>query len=273
MSNFLSELSRYPTLYLPIFGIVGLLVGSFLNVVIYRLPKMVAASWREEALDYLEIREEPSARFNLAVPCSTCTTCDRAIRPLENIPILSYVVLRGRCAGCSQRVSLRYPLVELLGAGAGLLAGWHFGLSLEGVVMACLFWSLIALAWIDHDTLLLPDAICLPVLWAGLLFVALTSPALLADHVIGAAVGYLAFRLLPIGQGDAKLAAACGAWLGWAALPFFMSSAAVFACVVGLVLYVRNRESRPYPFGPSLAVGFALAVFLGHPYAQFLGIV
>jgi len=273
MSIVLEQLALYPSLYIPIFGIVGLMIGSFLNVVVYRLPKMLEAEWRAAARDYLEMAEESPERFNLAVPCSACPACKRPIRPWENVPVLSYLGLRGRCGGCSVRISLRYPMVELLGAGAGLLAGWQFGLSMEAVAMACVFWSLIALALIDHDTQLLPDVLCLPLVWAGLVFCAFNSPDLVGDHVIGAAVGYLAFRLLPIGEGDAKLAAACGAWLGWSALPFFGSAGAVISCVMWALIYVRNKASRQYPFGPALAIAFVLAVFYGRPYAHYLGII
>lgn len=189
MSGVLEQLAFYPSLYIPIFGIVGLMIGSFLNVVIYRLPKMLEAEWRAAAREYLAMDEETPERFNLAVPCSACPSCKRSIRPWENIPVLSYVALRGKCGGCSMRISVRYPLVELLGAGAGLLAGWQFGLSLEALAMASVFWTLIALALIDHDTMMLPDSLCLPLLWAGLVFVAIVAPDQLAAHVIGAATG------------------------------------------------------------------------------------
>ncbi|KZN20686.1 MULTISPECIES: prepilin peptidase [Pseudomonas] len=273
MSGVLEQLAFYPSLYIPIFGIVGLMIGSFLNVVIYRLPKMLEAEWRAAAREYLAMDEETPERFNLAVPCSACPSCKRSIRPWENIPVLSYVALRGKCGGCSMRISVRYPLVELLGAGAGLLAGWQFGLSLEALAMASVFWTLIALALIDHDTMMLPDSLCLPLLWAGLVFVAIVAPDQLAAHVIGAATGYLAFRVLPIGEGDAKLAAACGAWLGWAALPFFVSVGAGISCLMWVLLYFRNKASRQYPFGPALAVAFVLAVFYGKPYAHYLGLI
>jgi leader peptidase (prepilin peptidase)/N-methyltransferase len=273
MLEFLENLSYFPTLYIPVFGIVGLMIGSFLNVVIYRLPKMMESDWRRDALACLSLPEEQSERFNLAVPASACPGCARQIRAWENVPVLSYLALRGRCAGCSGKVSLRYPLVELLGAAAGALAAFYFGLSLQGMAMAIVFWTLIAIALIDHDTMHIPDILTQPLLWAGLLFVAFTSPALLSEHVIGAAVGYLIFKVLPIGDGDAKLAATCGAWLGWAALPLFISCAAVLATVVGAVLYLRRRESRPYPFGPALVVGFVLSVFYGEAYARYLGII
>lgn len=272
MTSVLEQLSAYPSLYLPVFGIVGLMIGSFLNVVVYRLPKMLQAEWRAAALEYLEMAEEKPERFNLAVPCSACPACKRPIRPWENIPVLSYLALRGRCTGCSMRISVRYPVVEMLGAGAGLLAGWQFGLSFEAVAMAGVFWTLIALALIDHDTMLLPDALCLPLVWAGLVYIAISSPDQLAQHVIGAAVGYLVFRLLPIGEGDAKLSAACGAWLGWSALPLFVSAGAVIFCLMWICVYARNKASRQHPFGPALAVGFVLAVFYGEPYAHYLGI-
>jgi leader peptidase (prepilin peptidase)/N-methyltransferase len=273
MLDFLESLSYYPALYVPIFGVVGLVVGSFLNVVIYRLPKMMEADWRQDARAYLGLPAEQSENFNLAVPASTCPGCARQIRVWENIPVLSYLVLRGRCAGCSGKVSLRYPIVELLGAGAGVVAGLYFGLSLQGAAMAVVFWMLIAIAFIDHDTMFIPDVLSQPLLWAGLLFVACASPALLAEHVIGAAVGYLILRVLPIGDGDAKFAGACGAWLGWTALPFFMTCAAFLGAIVGAVFFLKRGESRPYPFGPSLAVGFVLSVFYGEKYATYLGII
>lgn len=270
--SILNQLAHYPEIYIPFAAILGLLVGSFLNVVVYRLPKMMEADWTRDAKDYLGLPVDDAATVTLSRPASACPSCGRGIKPWENIPVVSYLLLRGRCAGCQLPISIRYPLVELLGGAAGALSFWYFGLSVQAFAFAGALWSLTALALIDLDAMILPDSIVLPLLWGGLLLVAFTMPDKLVDSVIGAAAGYAAFRIIPIGRGDAKLAGAAGAWLGIWSLPFFLTSSAVIAAVIGGIYFFVRKESKPYPFGPSLAIAFVLSIFYAESYASLLGI-
>lgn len=269
----------------------GLCVGSFLNVVIHRLPKMMERDWREQCAELNEGTGEPGgspaplpsklpgakpAPYNLVVPRSACPQCGHKITALENIPLLSYAMLGGKCSGCGTRISLRYPLIEL---AAGLAAGYaalRFGFSAMGLGAMVFAWALIALAAIDYDTQLLPDDITLPLLWAGLLanlagiFVPLTSA------VIGAVAGYLSlwsvywlFKLVTgkegMGYGDFKLLGAICAWLGWQALAMVILLSSVVGAVVGIALIVLTKHGRdkPIPFGPYLAAAGFIALFWG----------
>lgn len=266
-------------------GLVGLCVGSFLNVVIHRLPRMMEADWQAQCA---ELRgEELPARepFNLARPRSRCPHCDRAIRAVENIPVLSYLFLRGRCAGCGQGISPRYPLIETLTGllSAGLLA--HFGPSWQAIGALLLCWCLIALTFIDADTQLLPDTITLPLLWLGLLFNLFGTFTSLSSAVIGAMAGYLvlwsvywAFKLATgregMGYGDFKLLAALGAWLGWQAVLPIVLLASVIGAVVGIAMKLAGalREGRYVPFGPFLAGGGLVLMLSGTDAAlAFIG--
>ncbi len=269
------------------FGVLGLLIGSFLNVVIHRLPRMMQRQWDEECAAHarehgaLPPQDAPSApaapRYNLWTPRSHCPACQRAIRWHENIPVLSYLLLRGRCAGCGSRISLRYPLVEL---ACGLLffaCAHQWGASLAAVLWCGFAAALLAAALIDWDTTLLPDDITLALLWAGLLAAALRwTPLPLADAVLGAAAGYLSlwcvywgFKLATgkegMGYGDFKLFAALGAWFGWQALVPIILLASVVGAIVGLLLKLRGglREGRYVPFGPFLAGGGLVAMLWG----------
>jgi leader peptidase (prepilin peptidase) / N-methyltransferase len=265
----------------------GLCVGSFLNVVIYRLPKMMERDWHTQCA---ELRGEPPAAqpaFNLAVPRSACPRCQRPIASLENIPVLSYVLLRGRCRGCGAGISVRYPAIELLTGLLSAFIGWRFGMTLQGAGVLLLCWCLIALTFIDIDTQLLPDDITLPLLWAGLLFNLNGTFVPLPQAVIGAAAGYLtlwsvywAFKLATgkegMGYGDFKLLAALGAWLGWKMLlPIVLISSAVGALFgIGLIVLARHGRQIPIPFGPYLALGGVVTLFWGTPvlraYLPFL---
>jgi leader peptidase (prepilin peptidase)/N-methyltransferase len=257
--------------------ILGLLIGSFLNVVIHRLPKVLEREWRAQCA---ELRGEiPEARepYNLVVPSSACPACGHRIRPWENIPLLSYVLLRGRCASCGTRIGWRYPAVEAL---TGLLCGyaaWHFGLGLPLAGALILIWALIALTFIDLDTQLLPDNITQPLLWTGLLFNTIAVFAPLQSAVLGAAGGYLTlwgvywlFKLSTgkegMGFGDFKLLAALGAWLGWKLLPFIILLSATVGAVVGVLLIILANRGRhiPIPFGPYLATAGVVALFWGN---------
>jgi leader peptidase (prepilin peptidase) / N-methyltransferase len=256
--------------------LVGLGVGSFLNVVIHRLPKIMERDWHIQAA---ELRGEmPPARenFNLAVPRSACPQCKRPISASENIPVLSYLALRGKCAGCKARISPRYPIVELLTALTSAYAAWHFGWGWPAIGAILFLWAMIALTFIDADTQLLPDSITLPLLWLGLLFNLEGVYTDLESAVIGAVAGYLVlwsiywlFKLSTgkegMGFGDFKLLAAIGAWLGWKALPVVILLSSVVGAVVGVTLILLARRGRevPMPFGPYLAAAGVIALFWG----------
>ncbi|MDR1351596.1 MAG: A24 family peptidase [Zoogloeaceae bacterium] len=263
-----------------ILGVLGLMVGSFLNVVIYRLPKMMEAAWRAQ---YVETQEDAGEggntvkeTFNLATPRSRCPHCGHPISALENIPVVSYLCLRGKCRVCRAPISLRYPLIELAAALLGLAAAWRFGPGVQAVAAALLLWTLLALAMIDFDTQLLPDAITLPLLWGGLLFNLSGQFAPLSQAVIGAMAGYLAlwsvywlFKLITgkegMGYGDFKLLAALGAWLGWLMLPVIVLISSLVGALVGiaLILFARHGRHIPIPFGPYLAAAGMIALFWG----------
>jgi leader peptidase (prepilin peptidase)/N-methyltransferase len=261
-------------------GAIGLCIGSFLNVVIHRLPKMLEQGWRAQCAELAGEAVPELATYNLLVPRSQCPACGHRIGALENVPVVSYLFLRGRCAGCKKPISLRYPVVELLTAALTVAAILKFGATSAGVA-ACLFlWMLIALTFIDFDTQLLPDNLTLPLLWAGLianLFGAVPTVSL-RDAVIGAIAGYLilwsvywAFKLIRgkegMGYGDFKLLAALGAWLGWKLLiPIVALSSLVGAAIgIGLVMFKGRDHQIPLAFGPYLAIAGAIALFFGKP--------
>lgn len=255
---------------------MGLAVGSFLNVVIHRLPKMMERQWREEFAE-LDGKEPPTGeRYNLVVPRSRCPACERPITALQNIPVISYLALGGKCAGCKARISPRYPFVEIL---SGVLAGyaaWRFGPTLAGIGAILFVWAMIALTFIDLDTFFLPDDITLPLLWSGLLFSLGGAHADLQSSVIGAAAGYLSlwsvywvFKLVTgkegMGYGDFKLLAAIGAWLGWKILPLVILLSATVGAAIGicLMIFARHGRDTPIPFGPYLAIAGVIALFHG----------
>ncbi|HSH06745.1 MAG TPA: A24 family peptidase [Burkholderiales bacterium] len=265
-----------PTVFPWIALVLGLCVGSFLNVVIHRLPQMLEREWRAQCAE-LEGREPPLAeRYNLVVPRSRCPSCARPIKAFENVPLVSWAVLRGKCAGCGARISLRYPLVEL---SAGLFAGyaaWRFGFTPAALGAMLLVWTLLAASVIDLDTQLLPDDLTLPLLWAGLLFNLFGTFVTLPSAVIGAMVGYLGLWLIywtfklttgkeGMGYGDFKLLAALGAWLGWQALPLVILLSSVVGALigVGLMIFARHGRETPIPFGPYLAIAGVIGLFWG----------
>jgi len=261
-------------------GIVGLCIGSFLNVVIHRLPKMLERSWRAECA---ELAGEPVAdqpAYNLVTPRSQCPSCGHPISALENIPVLSYLFLRGRCSGCHAPISGRYPIVELLTAALTVAAVLRFGATPAGAAACLLLWALVALTFIDFDTQLLPDNITVPLLWAGLVVNAfgIMPGVSLRDAVIGAVAGYLSlwtvywlFKLIRgkegMGYGDFKLLAALGAWLGWRVLLPIVLLSAVVGAAIGICLTVfKGRDHQvPLAFGPFLAIAGAVALFWGKP--------
>lgn len=263
------DVLQQPAGLIPVTFAFGLLVGSFLNVVILRLPVMLEREWRQQAREVLGEPAEPAGdRFDLISPGSHCPACGRRIRAWENIPVLSWIALRGRCRGCGATIGARYPLVELITAVLSATAAWHFGWGAELAGALLLTWSLVALSGIDVDHQLLPDTLTLPMLWFGLAFALLTGGALASpvDALIGAMAGYLSlwlvfhgFRLATgkegMGYGDFKLFALLGAWLGWQALPVIILMASLVGAVAGVAMVLmlgRDRE-LPIPFGPYLA--------------------
>ena len=272
-----SALEAVPPLFLIVAaGLLGLLVGSFLNVVIHRLPRMMEY---DEANYLAELRDEPLPhpdRYNLMVPRSACPHCGHQIAAWENVPVVSYLFLRGKCSACKAPISVRYPLVELATAALTALAMWHFGPTVQALAAIAMVWSLVALTMIDADTQLLPDQITLPLLWLGLLMNLNGAFAPLADAVIGAAAGYLLlwsvywlFKLVRgkegMGYGDFKLMGALGAWFGWQALPALVLLSSVVGAVFGIVLLVVRRQGRetPFPFGPFIAGAGLIVLFFG----------
>ncbi|XLY89038.1 prepilin peptidase [Ectopseudomonas mendocina] len=269
--------------------VFGLLIGSFLNVVVYRLPLMLQRDWQSQAREVLELpAAAPADTFNLILPNSCCPRCGHEIRPWENIPVISYLFLRGKCSNCKTPISKRYPLVEL---ACGLLSGyvaWHFGFTWQAGAMLVLAWGLLAMSLIDADHQLLPDVLVLPLLWLGLIvnyFGLFTS---LEDALWGAIAGYLSlwsvywlFKLITgkegMGYGDFKLLAMLGAWGGWQILPLTILLSSLVGAVLGVImLRMRGRDSgTPMPFGPYLAIAGWIALLWGDvitsSYLKFAG--
>ena len=287
-----------PALFAGSAGLIGLVVGSFLNVVIYRLPLMLEREWRAQATELLRtgdpahaatltvtttVTAELAAPFNLIEPRSSCPRCKAPIKARHNVPVLSWLFLRGRCAACGEKISARYPAVELSAGFASAAVAWHFGFGGAAACALLVTWALIALTGIDIDHQLLPDGITLPLLWAGLLASVIVGPMAGAalpvaprDAILGAVAGYVslwlvfhAFRLVTgkegMGYGDFKLFAALGAWLGWRLLPLVILLAAATGAVLGILLIVLKGRDRsaPIPFGPYLAVAGWLAMLYG----------
>ena len=270
------DLLRDPAVFVPTCVVLGLCVGSFLNVVIHRLPKILERQWRAECAEFTGTESPPAEKFNLVVPRSRCPSCGHGITALENIPLVSYFVLGGKCSACKARISPRYPLVEAL---TGLLSGyaaWRFGFSAAAFGALLFSWAMIALAFIDLDTSYLPDNITLPLLWAGLVLNLFGMFTDLKSAVIGAAGGYLVlwsvfwtYKLATgrdgMGYGDFKLLGAIGAWLGWKLLPLviLVSSIAGAAIGIALIVFARHERDKPIPFGPYLAIAGLIALFHG----------
>ena len=269
--------------------VLGLLVGSFLNVVIYRLPKMMEHAWKIQAREVLGLPGDPPApRFDLILPHSSCPHCGHRIRPWQNLPVISYLLLGGRCSNCKAPISRRYPLVEL---ACGLVSGfvaWHFGFSWQAAAMLVLSWGLLAMSLIDADHQLLPDSLVLPLLWLGLIVNAFGLFTTLDAALWGAVAGYLLlwsvfwlFKLVTgkegMGYGDFKLLAMLGAWGGWQILPLTILMSSLVGAVLGLILMrVRKVEAgTPIPFGPYLAIAGWIALLWGgqitDSYLQFAG--
>jgi leader peptidase (prepilin peptidase) / N-methyltransferase len=264
--------------------VLGLVIGSFLNVVIYRVPIMLEREWQVQAAEVLSTAA-PQAHepFNLSIPPSACPACEVRIRAWQNIPLLSWLALRGRCAACKAPISVRYPLVELATGLLSAWVAWHFGFGATALSALVVTWTLIALTGIDIDHQLLPDTLTLPLLWLGLLAAVvvgptpgLSLPVSTQDAIIGASSGYIslwlvyhAFKLITgkegMGYGDFKLFAALGAWLGWKVLPLIILLAAATGAVLGISMIVLRGRDRgaPMPFGPYLAVAGWIAMMYG----------
>lgn len=281
MTDFLHD----PVVFTAVTTLVGLFVGSFLNVVIHRLPRMMERDWHAQAAELRNETLPEQEAFNLAVPRSRCPHCGHLITAMENIPVVSYLILRGRCRHCDAPISGRYPVVELLTAGLSGFAAWHFGFTLAAAGALVFVWFMIALAFIDLDTQLLPDSLTLPLLWVGLALNLDGTYTDLAAAVVGAMAGYLSlwsvywlFKLATgkegMGYGDFKLLAAIGAWLGWQMLPLTILFSSLVGAVtgVGLIVLARHGRNVPIPFGPYLAAAGVLALFWGKPLtALYLG--
>lgn len=270
-----------------VFGVLGLLIGSFLNVVIYRFPLMLEAQWKAECAEQAG-KDLPDAKaFNLMVPRSRCLKCDHQIRWYENIPVLSYLFLRGKCSACATPISLRYPLVELATGALFFYCAWTWGATATALVWSGFAAAILALAFIDWDTTLLPDDITLPLLWSGLIAAALQWTTVgLSAAVWGAVAGYMslwlvywAFKLITgkdgMGFGDFKLFAALGAWFGWQALVPIILMASVIGAVVGIAMKFSSglREGGYVPFGPFLAgSGLTAMIFGPASILRFVGL-
>lgn len=295
MQDILEALALYPTFAYIGALILGLLVGSFLNVVIYRLPKMMEAEWREQCTELLCDTEsaqnttptsdtQKPAPFNLVVPRSRCPHCGHQIAAWENIPVISYLFLRGKCSACKAHISLRYPTIELVTGLLSLFVIYSFGATTLGLMVLIFTWCLIALTMIDIDTHLLPDQITLPLLWLGLIINSFGLQTNLQDALWGAVAGYMflwsiywLFKLLTgkegMGYGDFKLLAALGAWMGWQYLLQIILLSTVVGVVIGLALMFIKRRGKdiPIPFGPYLAIAGWIAFMWGdHINQQYL---
>jgi leader peptidase (prepilin peptidase)/N-methyltransferase len=264
--NFLME---HIDIFIIVIAAIALLVGSFLNVVIYRLPRMIQNEWSQECREYLGLKSQPTDNepLNLCLPLSHCTQCKTRLKPWHNIPVLSYLILRGKCAYCKATMSMRYPLVELLCCITSAYVAWRFGFSWQTVGGLVFTWILIALTFIDLDYQLLPDSLTLFLLWVGL-FLSLFGIFVDSHNaILGAMIGYLIFAITQwffqfftgksgMGQGDFKFLAALGACLGWAQLPIIILLASVIGMFFGIMHMIVKRQfkSTPLPFGPYLAI-------------------
>ncbi len=283
-------LAGSPLLLIIISVLLGLIIGSFINVVIYRLPKMMMRDWRLQCheLQGTAPAEDDLKPYNLNTPRSRCPGCNHAISAWENIPVISYLFLRGRCKECGQSISIRYPLIETLTALLSALVAWHFGFSWQTAAALLLTWALIPLVFIDLEHQLLPDDITLPLLWLGLglsLFGIFTDPG---SAIVGAMAGYLSlwsvyilFKLATgkegMGYGDFKLLALFGAWLGWQTIPLIIILSSLVGSIVGITLIILRRHQReiPIPFGPYLAAAGWIALMWGdsitNAYLNWIG--
>lgn len=288
MPELITLIQQNPTIFIIITSLFGLVIGSFLNVVIHRLPIMMEQEWREQC-DMLNGAGGASAtntkKYNLITPRSACTHCKKEISAWHNIPVLSFLLLGGKCKQCKRAISWRYPVVEMMSAGLAGAIAWKFGFSFTTLAASAFALALLTLSFIDLDTQLLPDDITLPLLWMGLLFNLDSGFSNTQSAVIGAATGYLIlwsvywlFKLITgkegMGYGDFKMLAAIGAWFGWTMIPavILLSSIAASIIGIGLIVFAKHGKSSAIPFGPYLALGGIAALFWGNQLSQlYLG--
>ncbi len=280
---FISLFQQQPLTYFVTLFILGATVGSFLNVVIYRLPVMMQREWRQDCLEFLEQpAENPPDKFNLSSPRSRCGNCGHQITALENIPIISYLILGGKCSSCKTSISAQYPLVELFTAIVSVIVGWKFGVSLQAIAVLLMTWGLIAASGIDIGHKLLPDTITLPLLWLGILLSLFDVFISLETSVTGAMAGYMSlwsvfilFKIVTgkegMGHGDFKLLAMLGAWLGWKPLFVVILTSSVVGAVVGIsmILLKITERGTQIPFGPYLAAAGWMTLLWGNELMQF----
>jgi leader peptidase (prepilin peptidase)/N-methyltransferase len=281
--NPISELlQQEPSFFITVSALFGLAVGSFLNVVIHRLPKMMEQEWHEQCQALQGIEVATTRTYTLSKPRSACPACGHQITALENIPVISYLLLRGQCSGCKTKISPRYPLVELLTSTLIGLVSWKFGYTTTTLFAWVFSFALIALTFIDADTQLLPDDITLPLLWLGLLFNLNNGFTDINSAVIGTMAGYLIlwsiywlFKLITgkegMGYGDFKLLAAIGAWFGWQLLPAVILLSSISGAIIGisLILFAKRGRQTPMPFGPFLAIAGIAALFFGAQLSHY----
>lgn len=281
----LALIQHNPVLYLSLIFIFGLLVGSFLNVVIYRVPIILKRQWKADCVSFLAQEKEPAPdsttsneqNFNLIVPRSRCPHCGHLITALENVPVLSFLFLGGRCRECKTPISVRYPLIEILSATLAVLVAWKYGFSYQAAMGIVLSWALISLSFIDYDHQYLPDNITLPFLWLGLFLNLNNLYVDLASAVLGAIMGYLVLWLVyqvfkivtgkeGMGYGDFKLLAMLGAWLGWQALPAIILISTLVGSIIGvsLIVFKQHNRNHPIPFGPYLAIAGWIVLLWGN---------
>ena len=270
-----------PSFFLVVIFILGLIIGSFLNVVIFRLPQILYREWKQQCSELLECTTSPdtqnSERYNLIVPRSRCPNCKITIRALDNIPVLSFILLGGKCRNCQQSISYRYPAIEIFTAVISVMVAWRFGLSPQVVFALILTWALICLSVIDFDHQLLPDDISLPLLWLGILCNYFGLFTDIYSSVLGAIIGYLlfwfifkGFKMLTgkvgMGYGDFKLLAMLGAWMGWQSLLLIILIASLAGSIIGIILILTKRQdgSKPIPFGPYLAIAGWISLIWGN---------
>jgi leader peptidase (prepilin peptidase)/N-methyltransferase len=280
---FILSFEQYPVLFFGTLFVLGSMIGSFLNVVIYRLPVMMQREWRHDCLEFLEQAQDSEVeKFNLSVPRSRCGSCGHQITAMENIPLISYLVLGGKCSACKTSISPQYPLVEVFTGIVSVIIGWHFGVSLQTLAALFLSWGLIAAGGIDIGHKLLPDSITLPLLWLGILLSFFNVFISLEDSVIGAMAGYMSlwtvfilFKVVTgkegMGHGDFKLLAMLGAWLGWKPLLVVILTSSVVGASIGIsmILLKKTERGTQIPFGPYLAAAGWMTLLWGDELMHF----
>ena len=279
--QFVSLFQENTAFFLTFTFILGLTVGSFLNVVIYRLPKILEQGWKTECRELLELEAESNVQISLSTPSSACPMCGHKIRAWENIPVFSYLFLRGKCSACGTDISSRYPVIEFITGLLSVAIAWHFGVTLQALGALLLTWTLISLSMIDFDHQILPDNITLPVLWLGLILNLFSVYTDISSAVIGTVAGYLSlwsvfwlFKLLTgkegMGYGDFKLLALFGAWLGWQFLPQIILLSSLVGAIIGISMIIfRGRDKNiPIPFGPYLAIAGWISLMFGEEINQ-----